>query len=185
MELAIIAIVVIVLTTLVVGGWLWSQQKKDTNLRDKFGDEYYRVREREGTRGDTKAELERREHRVERYDIRPLTEDESLGFIDRWRRIQTEFVDAPADSVMRADTLVAEVMAARGYPMEDFEGRAQDLSVDHPELVQNYREAHRIAEADRRGDATTDDLRQAFVHYRDLFEDLLDTRQVSTQGASR
>lgn len=184
MELLIIAIVVIVLAAVAVGGWLWSRKRQDTKLRDKFGDEYDRVREREGTRGDTTAELQRRERRVERYDIRQLSEEDSRGFSDRWRSVQTGFVDAPAESVMQADTLVAEVMSARGYPVEDFEDRAQDLSVEHPQLVQNYRQAHGIAEADRKGEATTDDLRQAFVHFRDLFDELLTTAP-SAQEARR
>jgi hypothetical protein len=175
MELVIIVIIsLLALGAAALGVWFWMEQRKDARLRDRFGDdEYNRVRTREGSRRATDAELDRREKRVEEYDIRPLTQSQHDQFADRWRAVQAYFVDSPARSVAEADTLVIEVMNARGYPTEDFEERTADLSVDHPNVVQNYRRAHGIALAERRGEAGTEDLRQAFVHYRALFDELL------------
>jgi hypothetical protein len=177
---AVIAIVAIVaLLALAVGVWLWMEQRKDRRLRDQFGDaEYNRVRSQAGGRRATDAELERRQKRVEEYNIRPLTRSQFDNFSDRWRTVQSSFVDAPAASVAEADLLVTEVMTARGYPMEDFEERAADISVDHPHVVQNYRRAHAIAQSDERGEASTEDLRQSFVHYRALFDELLGESEV-------
>ncbi|HUF54321.1 MAG TPA: hypothetical protein VMR52_11185 [Dehalococcoidia bacterium] len=175
MEEVIIAIIALVaVAAIAVAAWLWMDRRKGAQLRDRFGEEEYRrVRTREGGRRQADAELERRQKRVENYDIRPLTHSQYDHYSDRWRTVQSAFVDSPTSSVHEADDLVAEVMNARGYPMEDFDERAADLSVDHASVVQNYCRAHAIAVSDRRGEASTEDLRQAFVHYRALFDKLL------------
>jgi hypothetical protein len=112
---------------------------------------------------------------VARLNIKPLSADDAVRFGDNWRRVQSRFVDDPQGAVSEADRLVGEVMHARGYPVGDFEQRVADISVDHPEVVMNYRAARDIAEVHARGQATTEDLRQAMVHYRALFSDLLQT----------
>ncbi len=117
--------------------------------------------------------LEMRATRREKFTLRPLPEESRLDFADRWRAVQAQFVDEPSGSVSQADALVNELMAARGYPMSDFEQRAADISVDHPIVVENYRAAHAIALRHDSGPDTTEDLRKAMVHYRTLFEELL------------
>jgi hypothetical protein len=114
---------------------------------------------------------------VERLDIRALTSEERERFAQAWQATQARFVDEPAAAITEADQLVAEAMRARGYPVGDFEQRTADISVDHPNVVSNYRAARAIAAANERGEANTEDLRQAMVHYRALFEDLLETRE--------
>jgi hypothetical protein len=111
---------------------------------------------------------------MEKIHIRPLTPDDQGRFISRWQIVQRDFVDDPARSIDGADALISEVMTARGYPMADFEHRTEDISVDHPQVVQNYRAAHLIAERHKRGQGATEDLRQAMVHYRALFDELLE-----------
>lgn len=148
-------------------------QKRDQALRDKFGPEYHRARAREGSESDAVDELRRRERRVERFQLIDLQPEEQDRFARRWKDVQANFVDEPASSLNDADTLVTEVMVARGYPMSDFEERAADLSVDHANLVANYRAGHNIALANQRGNADTEDIRQAFLYYRAMFDELL------------
>src|SRR5205823_2940201 len=121
------------------------------------------------------AELQERAARVDHLDIHPLSPADRTRFADAWRSVQAQFVDDPARAIADADRLVIEVMRVRGYPVTAFEQRAADVSVDHPEVVANYRAAYAIARRSQEGDATTEDLRQAMVHYRALFEDLLET----------
>jgi len=146
-------------------------------LRKRFGPEYDRVISERGDARQAESELAARQKRVDTFDIRPLEAAERDHFIDAWRATQARFVDAPAEAINDADRLVSEVMQARGYPVGDFDQRAADVSVDHPIVVENYRAARAIAVANQRGDASTEDLRQAIVHYRALFEDLLETRE--------
>jgi hypothetical protein len=115
---------------------------------------------------------------VEKFSIRPLGAAERERFISEWRSVQSRFVDDPKGAVTEADKLVIRVMQARGYPMSDFEQRAADISVDHPQVVDNYRAAHEIALRHRRGESTTEDLRNAMLYYRSLFEDLLQPRSI-------
>jgi hypothetical protein len=122
------------------------------------------------------AELEDRRRRVEQLQIRPLPRNERERYEAAWYQVQGRFVDDPAGAMAQADLLVGEVMQARGYPMGDFETRAADISVDHPQVVENYRAAHAIALRTQGGQATTEELRQAMVHYRALFADLLGAR---------
>jgi hypothetical protein len=120
--------------------------------------------------------LLQRKERVEKFTIRELGTAERERFVTEWRTVQARFVDDPQGSVSAADTLVTRVMEARGYPMSNFEQRAADISVDHPQVVDNYRATHEIALRHRRGEATTEDLRKAIVYYRTLFDELLQTR---------
>jgi hypothetical protein len=131
-----------------------------------------------GSRTKAEEELRQRERRVEKLNIIPLTPDEAEKFSKAWEDLQRRFVDNPKGVVAQADQLVRELMSKRGYPMGDFERRAADISVDHPTVVQNYRAAVVIAAKDVRGEADTEDLRKAVVHYRALFSELLEIRPV-------
>jgi hypothetical protein len=183
----VIIIVLIVAALLVVAGaiaaFVMDQDKKRRRVREDFGPEYHRELARTGDRGKAQKELEERQKRVAAFDLKPLSADDAQRFSDQWRRTQERFVDDPKAATSDADGLIQEVMKTRGYPVSDFDQRAADISVDHPEIVQNYRSAHQISEANDRGEASTEDLRQAFVHYRSLFEDLLETEQTSVEEA--
>jgi len=147
--------------------------RRRANLRAKFGPEYGRTVEMTGSPRKAEAELQEREKRVAAFTIRPLSPQQADAFTDAWVRVQAQFVDDPQGAVSRADVLLTEVMEVRGYPIADFEQRSADLSVDHPEVVQNYRSAHDIAVRHARGEADTEDLRRAMIHYRALFDDLV------------
>jgi hypothetical protein len=175
MDPTILVVLVVVLALLAVGAVFFMQQRKRTHLRDTFGPEYERAVRETGDRRSAEKELERREERVRQLEIRPLSAEQRARFTHAWRNVQARFVDAPSESITEADRLVTEVMEARGYPMGDFDQRAADISVDHPRVVENYRAARDISLRNRRGEASTEDLRQAMVHYRSLFEDLLET----------
>lgn len=149
------------------------QGRHRANLRSKFGPEYSRTVEAVGSPRRAEAELQEREKRVASFSIRPLSPQQVDMFTDGWMRVQTQFVDDPQGAVSRADVLLTEVMEVRGYPIADFERRSADLSVDHPQVVQNYRSAHDISIRHARGEADTEDLRQAMIHYRALFEELV------------
>lgn len=167
----IVALVLIAIAVAVIG-LVIARRRRKAKLQQEFGPEYDRaVREVGPKRADT--ELLAREKRVARFSLRPLTADEWQSFTDRWQSVQSRFVDDPVGSVADADELVDRLMAARGYPMSDFEQRAADLSVGHAIVVENYRAAHAIAMRHRAGQATTEDLRNAFIHYRALFTELL------------
>jgi len=170
-------IVVVALVALAVGAalaWYFLRRRTSDRLKRQFGPEYDRAVATSGDRAAAESELREREQRVKRLDIRPLPAERRRHYAKLWRTVQSDFVDKPEASVAAADQLVEEVMEARGYPMADFEERAADVSVDHPHVVENYRQAHALALRAERGDATTEDLRQAMVHYRALFEDLID-----------
>lgn len=174
MELLVIIVLAICAAVLIVA--LVAERRKVRRLRIKYGPEYQRLVEQE--HGKTRRAdhiLEAREKRVQRLHIRHLTAEECDRFANQWRLIQEEFVDNPTAAVTRADSLVTQALAARGYPMSDFEQRAADISVDHPQLVADYRVAHEISERDRVGHATTEELRRAMQHYRSLFEQVLES----------
>ena len=170
-----VIIAIIIAALIVIGIILMIVRKRQGDrLKEHFGPEYERqVREAGGSRSKAEAELLKREKRVDKLDIRPLKAPERDAFTADWQEVQAEFVDDPERSIAKADALVAEVMKARGYPVHDFEQRAQDISVEHPGLVENYRSAHAIAERRAKGEANTDDLRAAFIGYRSLFDELL------------
>lgn len=175
--LIVIGIAALVGVAVAVAVWIYLQRQRHTRLRARFGPEYERALREAGTPERADALLEERVRRVERFKIRPLSSEQGQAFANEWRRVQGMFVDDPDGAVAAADRLVTEVMAARGYPIEDFETRAADLSVDHPRVVENYRTARAVAQRRERGEAGTEELRQAVVNYRELFNDLLDERE--------
>jgi len=147
-------------------------------LQEQFGPEYNRVVSKAGDRDKAEAELKAREARVERLQLVALPVAEATRFTEEWKLLQSRFVDNPTGVVAGADQLVRELMLKRGYPVGDFERRAADISVHHPKVVENYRAAQAIAVREARGEATTEDLRKAVVHYRELFDDLLEVNEL-------
>ena len=159
-----------------IAAWLYFRHRRSRLLRDRFGPEYERVVREQGNVRRGEGVLEFREKKRETLQIQPLTESARAEYSQRWNNVQAQFVDDPGASVAKADSLVSEVMEARGYPVSDFAERADIISVDHPVVVENYRAAHAIAMSRARGQATTENLRKAMVHYRSLFEELLHDR---------
>jgi len=177
MVILVVILAIVALVAIGVVVWLLQRQRQSTALREQFGPEYDRTLSATGDRRSAEADLTARQERVEQLHIRPLDPADEAALAGEWRTAQARFVDDPAGAVGDADALIGRVMQARGYPIGDFEARAADLSVDHPRVVSNYRAAHRIAQASANGQAGTEQLRQAFVHYRALFDELLETRQ--------
>jgi FtsZ-interacting cell division protein ZipA len=169
----LIVIALAVIAVLIVASITMSRRRRSDHLKSRFGPEYEHALETKGDRSKAEAELAEREKRVEKLDIRPLDESERQRFTHRWTEVQARFVDDPPRAVAFADALLADVMKARGYPVSDFEQRAGDISVDHPNVVEHYRAGHDIARRHERGRASTEELRQAMIHYRALFEDLV------------
>jgi len=153
--------------------WLMMRKRRTSELRSKFGPEYNRMARAEGDAARAEGLLREREKRVRKLDIKPLTTQRRNEFADEWERVQAEFVDDPTAAVVHADALVQLVMTERGYPVVDFEQRVADVSVDHPAVAQNYRLAHDIAARNEREDVEMEKLREAMLHYRALFADLL------------
>jgi hypothetical protein len=176
-----VLIVVAALFVLALAVWAFMARRRREHLRGRFGPEYERAVEEHGGSRGAEAELARREAKHERLDIIPLAPESRERYLESWRDLQIRFVDEPAQAVSDADRVVTEVMRERGYPMDEFEQKAADLSVDHPGVVEHYRAAHSIHTANEEGEATTEDLRQAVVHYRALFSDLLETRDNTAQ----
>lgn len=173
----ILAVVAIVIGAIAI--YLSLENRRSLRLRSRFGPEYDRTLNLEGDQRRAERDLERRTKRVERLHIETLSPRDRERFLAAWRADQARFVDDPADAVDEADRLVQEVMKARKYPVVDFDQRAEDISVDHPHLVKNYRAAHQIALRRRSGEASTEDLRRALVYYRGLFDELLETQEVT------
>ncbi len=173
-------IVLAVLAVLALGAWLFFRRRQSQHLQSRFGSEYEHEVEDKGSRRKAEAELAQREKRVKKLDVRPLEPAARDGFTHRWTKVQARFVDDPPGAVGEADDLLGEVMRTRGYPVGDFEQNAGDISVDHPEVVKHYRAGHDIAVRHERGEASTEELRQAMIHYRALFVEL-----VEDQGAER
>ena len=169
---AIIEVAAVVVVALVV--WRAFAAKRTRTLQGRFGPEYDRTLESADSRRDAEADLKARAERRDELDIRPLAPGARERYVVEWQQVQARFVDGPDIAVREADVLIQQVMGERGYPMNDFEQRAADVSVDHPRVVENYREAHRLSRAAATGDATTEDLRQAMQHYRSLFDELLE-----------
>jgi hypothetical protein len=167
--------VIIIVAVIVAAGlvWYFIQQRKSRMLRSHFGPEYDHALHEYGQQSKAEQALLARQRRMEKIHIHPLSVQDRDRFSNQWHDVQARFVDDPADSIRSADLLVCEVMRVRGYPMTDFERRAEDLSVDHPQVVRNYRAAHTIALRRDKGEASTEDLRQALVYYRELFDELL------------
>ena len=172
-KLWVLAAVVIVVIAVVA--WLYMRKRRNTtaSLRKKFGSEYDRAVLVHGTGRKAETKLEDREKRVEKLNLRDLTPAEHERFLKQWDSVQSRFVDSPKGAVAEADDLLSSLMKARGYPVSDFDQRAADISVDHPRVVENYRSAHEIALRVGKDAATTEDLRAAMIHYRSLFEELV------------
>jgi hypothetical protein len=180
-------IVIAAVVIIVVGGLVYAvmQQRRRQQLREGFGPEYDRVVEDAPSQREAEAELLERRKRHEQLELRPLGEEDRRRYLREWDVVQARFVDDPAAAIGEADDLIQQVMRARGYPVDDFEQRADDLSVEHPEVVANYRSGHAIARSHARGDAGTEDLRQGLVHYRALFEELVESGVDDRTGARR
>ncbi len=180
-ELAlIIGLAVIVIAG--IAAWLFFRKRRTGSLRTQFGDaEYDRAVKEDGSRRHAEADLKVRTERVESLNIRPLAAGDRERFVESWRRIQARFVDGPGGAVTEADQLIRDVMSTRGYPVSDFEQRAADISVDHPLVMENYRRAHAIAVRQTQGKANTEDLRQAMIQYRTLFEELVGEPEVARE----
>jgi hypothetical protein len=181
--LAILA--VLVLAMIAIAAWAWSRKQQSKRLEQRFGPEYNRTVESLGDRAKAEAELRDRERRVEKLEIVPLAPADAARYSQEWKTIQGRFVDNPKGVLADADHLVRELMVKRGYPMGDFDRRAADISVHHPHVVEHYRAARGIALRDRRGEADTEELRQAVVHYRALFDDLLEVAEPSRAGVKQ
>jgi len=184
-ELALIGALVVVLVAVIVA-FMLHRKRRTERLRTQFGSaEYARAMQTGGNRRHAEAGLEKRTQRVEEFHVRPLAAGDRARFVESWRGVQARFVDGPAGAVTEADQLLGDVMSTRGYPVSDFEQRAADISVNHPLVLENYRTAHEIALRQTRGQATTEDLRQAMVHYRTLFDELVSEPEMPlTKAAS-
>jgi hypothetical protein len=171
-----VPIAVAIVVVLLLVAFAVRKRQQDKAVQKQFGPEYERTVAETGSHRQAVSELRERAERRQQLEIRPLDPAAAHGYDQSWQGAQSAFVDYPGEAIRRADSLIAQVMQKRGYPVEDFEQRAADISVDHPAVVDNYRAAHAIALANAEGNATTEDLRQAMVHYRALFEELLETR---------
>lgn len=169
-----IVIAVIVMVAGGIGIWLFVRKRRTERLRTQFGGtEYTRAVKEGGGRRQAEAVLDKRADRVEALHIRPLGPGDRARFLESWRGVQARFVDGPGGAVTEADQILGDVMSARGYPISDFEQRAADISVAYPLVLENYRTAHDIAVRQTRGQASTEELRQAMIHYRTLFAELV------------
>ena len=172
----IAASVVVVVALVIVAASVVRSRKKTERLKQHYGREYERLVSETGDQKSAEKELTARERKRDKLDIVPLTPAAVSDFSTRWHQVQTGFVDNPSTAVGVADRLVTEVMRTRGYPVDDFDQRAADISVDHPHVVDNYRAAHGIHLSQQHGDVDTEQQREAFVHYRALFAKLLETK---------
>jgi hypothetical protein len=180
----LVPVVIVVVVILFVAALLVMRKRKSDQLKQHFGSEYDRVVQIQGDPRRAEAVLTERETRVEKFSIRALTGGDRERYADEWAGVQRRFVDDPSMAVTEADKLVITVMAARGYPMSDFEQRAADVSVNYPGVVRNYRAARDIVLRHTNGQSTTEDLRQAMVYFRSLFDELLDSPKPEKRGVS-
>jgi hypothetical protein len=163
-----------VVVVLGVLAWNALARRRTSRLQDRFGSEYDRMVGTAENKREAESDLAAREERRAQLDIRPLSPAACARYIENWQVVQAQFVDDPSVAVASADSLLQSVMSERGYPVDDFEQRAADISVDHPEVVENYRDGHRLAEENAGGTGSTESLRQAMRHYRALFEELVE-----------
>ena len=181
----VLFIALAVVVALGIAAFLFQRKRRTERLRSQFGGaEYARAVQKGGNRRHGEARLEERTQRVEGLHIRPLAAGDRARFIESWRGVQARFVDGPAGAVTEADQLLGDVMSTRGYPVSNFEQMAADISVGHPLVLENYRTAHEIALRQTRGQANTEELRQAMVHYRTLFEELINEPETPLKAAS-
>jgi hypothetical protein len=168
----VIALAAVVVLAIVV--WQALARRRTGQLQEQFGPEYDRTVGTAESKREAEAELQAREERRRELEIRPLPSAARYRYLEAWQGVQSQFVDDPSAAVARADELIQSVMSERGYPVEDFEQRAADVSVDHPQVVENYREGHRLARSSANGSGSTEDLRQAMRRYRALFDELVE-----------
>jgi hypothetical protein len=170
-QLVLVAVIFLILGGIV--GMALMRVQRTKRLKERFGPEYERAVNEIGDKRQAENELDSRLAHVNTLDIRPLTAEEVDRYALEWQKTQTEFVDEPLTALQKADHLIQDVMKARGYPVEDFEQRAADISVDYPELVTDYRGLHLIAVKEKDEEVSTEEMRQAMVHGRALFENLI------------
>ena len=175
---------VVVVLAVVAAAWAYVTKERRERLRARFGPEYERTVDAVGSPAKAEAILRKRADRVDRFKLRPLTATQADEFGREWRSIQSRFVDDPGAAAAEADVLVTQVMVARGYPPDDLDKRADDVSVDHPHVVENYRIARALMARRERGEASTEELRKAIVNYRALFDDLLEVESNERRRAS-
>ena len=180
-EILILVLVALVLLVM-IGIWLAMRRRRSEHLRTHFGDEYDRTVKEAGGRGAAEANLKERQKRVASLDIRPLTPEERSAFTTEWQEVKSVFVDSPAEAVLHADRMMTKMMQTRGFPMADFDRRYEDLTVDHYETARHYRAASEIAARQNRGEATTEDLRQAMKHYETLLDDMVSDVSETVEG---
>ena len=181
----IIAVVVILVIMGIIMAAGFSRRQSAKRLQNKFGTEYDRTVESAGNEKKAQAELGERQKHVDSLNVRPLSVSERERYLAEWKAVQAKFVDQPGQATVEADHLIMDVMKARAYPVSDFEQRAADLSVNYPELVSNYRAARVIALKNEQHSANTEELRQAFIYYRSLFDELLKEETVIPEKASK
>jgi FtsZ-interacting cell division protein ZipA len=185
MDTGLIVAIIVVIVLLALLAFFAGRQRRSRQLQDKFGPEYDRTVEEAGDRRAAEAELQDRAEHRQQFDVVPLEAETRTRYLEAWRNTQAQFVDEPVTATREADRLITSVMRDRGYPVDDFDQRAADVSVDHPQVAENYRAAHAVYQANEQGLASTDDLRQAFVHYRSLFSELLDVEGDGHKEARR
>jgi hypothetical protein len=181
----IIAVVVILVILGAILGLVFSRRQRTTRFQDKYGPEYNRTVKTAGSEKNARAELKDRQKHVDTMDIRPLSMSERERVQAEWMAIQAKFVDQPGQATVEADHLIMEVMKLRAYPVSDFDQRAADISVNYPALVSNYRAAREIAIKNEQHSANTEELRQALIHYRSLFDELLKEETVVPERKPR
>jgi hypothetical protein len=178
-----LTIVLIVIVLLVIAAiWYATQTSRRKKLQTTFGPEYDRVVADTGNRADAEKELREREKRHAELELKPLSAESQATYSKAWEEVQIQFVDNPGEALATADSLTTKLIAERGYPTADYDDRLADLSVEHAQTLQHYRDAHAISLRSSTGEASTEDLRQALVHYRALFADLLGTEPVKTDS---
>ena len=181
----ILTIVLIIVVLVVIAAIVYGVQAgRRKRLQSTFGPEYDRAVADTGSRTEAEKELRERERRHSELELKPLSPQSQAKYAADWEEVQIQFVDNPSEAVGTADELVTRLIAERGYPTRDYEDRLADLSVEHASTLQHYRDAHEISERSRAGEASTEDLRQALVHYRALFADLLGTEPVPAADAA-
>lgn len=180
MRLAVVGIAILA----AVGAWLLMKRRRSAALRARFGPEYDRVLETTSTPAEAERQLYERQRRVESFSLRSLSREQAEQFAVSWRTVQAQFVDDPRGAVVEADRLIEDVMRSRGYPVEDTARRLDDLSVDHAAVVSHYRAGRELVERYARGEASTEDLRQAMVHFRALFDELVGANRSHVRRAS-
>ncbi len=181
----IIAVVLVLVILAAILGLVFARRRRSERLHDHFGPEYDHTVQTMGDEKKAQTELNERQKHVEALDIRPLSVSERGRYLADWTAVQSKFVDEPGQAIVDADRLIMEVMQLRAYPVSDFEQRAADISVNYPALVSNYRAAREIAIKNKQHQANTEELRQAMIYYRSLFEELLKTESVVEEEKKR